>query len=78
MKFSLSQLPDEIYFYLYNLDRTPFGDEEEEDQVNMLALYQSDGAILISHDEYIYEIPLERGEIGYDYFYKRMEGFKIS
>ena len=78
MKFALNQLPDEIYFHFYELDRTPFGDPDEEESSNMLALVASDGTIIISHDDYLSHYFIERGEIGYDWFYEKMKGFEIK
>ena len=76
MKFSLDSLPDEIYFHLYDIDRTVFGDIDEEESLNMLALWRG-GAIEITREDHLFLYTLERGEISFDYFYEKMKGIEI-
>jgi len=76
MKFSLSQLPESIYWTFYNADRIIFGDDE--DAANLRASVESDGAIKITHDEHIWEYVIEKGEDEYDWFHKKMVGYEIK
>jgi hypothetical protein len=77
MKFALNQLPDEIYFHIYEIDRAIFGDLEEESRQNMLALYKG-GAVEITHDDYCVLYVIEKGEVGFDWFCEKMKGFEIK